>query len=209
MIKRLIFDIDNTLIIWKKEYISALEKAMKTYNVNVDSKIIDKIIDDQEIKYNTLSKEQLLNDINNNCHLNLNMNFIDNILEEQKKLAYPDQEVIKTLEYLSNKYELVALTNYFTEVQTARLEKAHILKYFKEVYGGDKILLKPRKEAFATAISSYRKEECIMIGDSLITDIEGAINFGIKAIACDYQHQFPEKTQYQKIKKISDLQELL
>lgn len=209
MIKRLIFDIDNTLIIWEKSYISALENAMEAFNVNVDSKIIDKIIDSQESKYETLSKSQLLKDINKECNLNLDMNFIDRLFEEQKKLAKPEKEIISTLEYLSKKYELVILTNYFTEIQTSRLEKAKILKYFKEVYGGDQILMKPRKESFQSAISNLKKEECVMIGDSITIDIEGAINFGIKAIAYDYKSQIPNSTKYQKISKISELKNIL
>lgn len=209
MIKRLIFDIDNTLIIWKKDYIKALEKAMREFNVNIDSKIIDKIIDSQEMKYDTLSKEKLLNDINDECSLNLNMDFIDKLFQEQKTLAKPDQEIIDTLKYLSSKYELVILTNYFTEVQTARLKKAQILRYFKEIYGGDQILLKPRKEAFSTAVANFKKEECIMIGDSLAIDIEGAINYGIKAIAFDYKSEIPNSNKYQKINKICELKEIL
>ena len=34
MIKKLIFDLDNTLIMWKPEYVNALRKTLQKYNIN-------------------------------------------------------------------------------------------------------------------------------------------------------------------------------
>ena len=65
MIKRLVIDLDNTIILWKDEYTSALKKVMKEYNLDIDYKIIDDLIESQEKKYKTVTKEQLLLDINN------------------------------------------------------------------------------------------------------------------------------------------------
>lgn len=209
MIKRIIFDVDNTLIIWKKEYISALKKTMKDYNLHFSSKIIDDIINSLEHKYSTLSKEVLLKEINSNCHLNLDIEFVNKLFVEQGELAYEDEGVIDTLKYLSNKYELVILTNYFTEVQINRLKKAGILRYFKEIYGGDNILLKPRFEAFSKACGSLKKEECLMVGDNYDIDLKSAYDFGIKVIACDYFHVLPTSDKYIKITKISDLKGIL
>ena len=57
------------------------------------------------------------------------------MLEIISKLVRPlNNEVKNTLKYLSNKYELVVLTNWFTDCQQKRLEKAGILKYFKKVF---------------------------------------------------------------------------
>ena len=65
MIKKLIFDLDNTLIIWKDEYSLELKYLLEEYKVDTDYKKVDKIIDDLEYKHDTSSKEILLNDINN------------------------------------------------------------------------------------------------------------------------------------------------
>ena len=48
MIKRIIFDLDNTLIEWKSEYIFALENTLKELNINYSKdkiKEIDSAID--------------------------------------------------------------------------------------------------------------------------------------------------------------------
>ena len=64
MIKKVIFDLDNTLIMWKKDYINALIDTMKCFDVKNDPAIIDDIIESLEKKYEIISKEILLNDIN-------------------------------------------------------------------------------------------------------------------------------------------------
>lgn len=209
-IKRIIFDLDNTLILWKEEYTSALQKAMKDHNVKCDYRDIDAILESQEKLHEVLTKEQFLEDINNGCNLNLNIDFIDSILEYQKELVVKnDSDLIETIKYLSSKYELVLLTNWFKDTQRGRLENSGILKYFKEVYGGDEGRIKPHKDSFKRAIGNYSKEECIMIGDSDYHDIQGALTFGIKVVKCDYQDEVKDKTSYPVIKNIKELMDLL
>ena len=52
-------------------------------------------------------------------------------------------KIYELLEYLSNKYELIAYSNWFTEDQEYRLERYDLKKFFKKVYGWDIIPLKP------------------------------------------------------------------
>ena len=97
MIKKVIFDLDNTLIMWKKDYINALIDTMKYFDVKKDPAIIDDIIESLEKKHEIISKEILLNDINKICGLNLDMNFIDKLFENQKKLAEIDDNLIEII----------------------------------------------------------------------------------------------------------------
>lgn len=209
MIKRLIFDIDNTLIMWKDNYVNELDKIINKFEYNITKEDIDKTIDDMEYKYDKLSKESLLNDLNRIGKGNFDNNFVDSILNEQKFFAELDNEVIEVLDYLSKKYELVILSNYFREVQIERLQKAGILHYFIEIYCGDDVPLKPRKESFEKAIGNWKKEECMMIGDNLELDIHGAINFGIKAILCDYKNKLKDNDNYTRITNIKELKDIL
>ncbi len=211
MKKRLIFDLDNTLIIWKKEYIKALEDTLNYYNIDIEtnSPIIDSIIESLEKKYEQLTKQILLDEINHHCSLNLKIDFIDKLFQNQGTLADKNQEIINTLEYLSQKYELVVLTNYFKEVQENRLIKAGIRKYFTKIYAGDEVPLKPRKQAFEKAIGNYKKEECLMIGDNLYYDIEGANAIGLDAIMLDYFGKTAIQGNYKVINQFNKLKDLL
>lgn len=208
MIKRIIFDLDNTLVMWKQEYISALEKTMRYFNVNIESKKIDDVIESMETKYKILSVDILLNEINKTCNLNLKMDFIDMLIEEQKILAEVDEEKIEVLKYLSKKYEIVVLTNFIKEVQVGRLEKAKMLPYIKEVYAGYGNIIKPYKEAFERAFGDKKIEECVMIGDSYLCDIKGALDIGLNVIGYDYKGKLPDGN-YKKIKTFNELKTIL
>lgn len=207
--KRLIFDLDNTLIKWKNEYTSALEKTIEQFNLDVDYHVIDALIEEQEKIHEIMNKEVLLNDINETIQLNLGIEFIDTLLENQKELAEIDNEVIDTLEYLNNKYDMVVLTNYFKETQQGRLKTAKIDKYFSEVIGGDEVLIKPRIEAFNKAIGNYNLEDVTMIGDSLECDIKGALNAKINVIQVDYFNKYEDTKNYPIVRKFSDLKKYL
>lgn len=207
MIKKLIFDLDNTLIIWKDEYLEALKKTIKKYNINEDADYVNSLIDNYEDYYDKYDKEKMLEHINNNIKEKINMDFIDDFLIEIGYMSEPNEEVIDTLEYLSKKYELVVLTNWFKIPQTNRLKTAMIDKYFKEIFGGEDYI-KPNKEAFLTAAGNTKLEECIMIGDSYNIDVMGAYNTGIKPIFMNPKHK-ENKNKFQEIEKISDLKNIL
>lgn len=57
MIKKVIFDLDNTLIMWKKDYINALIDTMKCFDVKKDPAIIDDIIESLEKNMKSFQKK--------------------------------------------------------------------------------------------------------------------------------------------------------
>ena len=122
MIKKLIFDLDNTLIIWKDEYSLELKYLLEEYKIDTCYKKVDKIIDDLEYKHDTISEEILLNDINSSLNLNLDISFIEELEKRQSKLSFVNNDLIDVLDYLSKKYELVILSNYFTNIQKIDLK---------------------------------------------------------------------------------------
>ena len=107
MIKKLIFDLDNTLIMWKDEYVNALKQTLKDHNINEDGDYVNSLIDNYEEHFDKYNKETLLNYINKNIKSKIDMNFIEDFLYNIGFMSEPNEEVIDTLEYLSKKYELV------------------------------------------------------------------------------------------------------
>ena len=115
------------------------------------------------------------------------MNFPDNFVDAWIKYLSDctekaSKEIIDTLEYLKSKYDLVILSNWFTESQENRLKKMGIDKYFSKQIYTDKVKNKPNKETFMEAVKPYNIDECIMIGDSIEKDIKGAEDIGMKTI---------------------------
>ena len=207
--KRLLFDLDNTLIKWKDEYTIALQKTIEEFNIDIDYHVIDAVIEKQEKVHDMMNKEVLLNDINEETGLNLDMSFIERLFEHQKYIADIDDDVIETLEYLKDKYDIVLLTNYFIEPQIGRLKKVGIDKYFSRFIGGDMVRIKPQKEAFLEGVKDLPLENVTMIGDSVECDVKGALAAGINIIQMDYFNKYEDNSNWPIARKFSDLKKYL
>lgn len=91
----------------------------------------------------------------------------------------------EVLDYLGEKYALHILTNGFDEIQFTKLKASGINDYFKNVITSGRVgYRKPQPEIFAYLLQEIgaTKEECVMIGDNPVSDIEGAYRFGIDQV---------------------------
>lgn len=208
MIKRIIFDIDNTLIDRSKEYQEAYKVLLNKFKISKTPEELYSTIGKYQIKYNSVyyTEEKLLEVINKEFGTNLEMNFINDLFNVYDNLPICVSDEIKdTLEYLSSKYELFALSNWFTESQKRRLEKVDILKYFKGVYGTDIVPMKPLKESYMSVIGDLDVSECVMIGDSIDMDIKVPYEMGMNV----YHLSKNGTSEYPTIRKIEELKEML
>lgn len=185
MIKRIIFDVDNTLIDWKDEYIFALKNTLDKINFLYNDEQL-KMIDDAVVEYEKHHDKYKLDDfvdyVNKMCKVNLPIEFASVLIEEQGNCWEENEKLVDTIKFLSTKYDLVVLSNWFTETQKIRLDKIGILKYFSLVSGGDEHFLKPNTKAFDVVLEGYKPSECVMVGDSLKHDILPALELGIRTI---------------------------
>lgn len=207
--KRIIFDVDNTLIKWKNEYVSALKKTMEEFDVQASVEEVNKVIDMQEELHDIMDRQLMLNDINKMCNLNLPIEFINRLMVNQSEISEVDEEVIETLEYLKGKYELYVLTNYFKEPQIGRLKKAKILDYFSKIIGGDDARIKPHKDIFMLACDGINPSEATMVGDHIMRDIQGGKEAGLKVIQIDYLDKYKDEYDYPLIREFKQLKDLL
>jgi HAD superfamily hydrolase (TIGR01549 family) len=87
------------------------------------------------------------------------------------------------LNKLSQKYNIYVITNGVKRVQTIRLSLVNITKYFKKIYISEEVgYQKPNIEYFEYVLNDLKitnKEDLLIIGDSLSSDIKGGINSGI------------------------------
>ena len=90
------------------------------------------------------------------------------------------------LDYLSAKgYRMHLITNGFEKTQHSKLKYSGLAKYFDEVITSEASnSLKPKKEIFDFAMNKVNCtiDNCIMIGDSIEVDIQGAMNAGIDQV---------------------------
>lgn len=191
MIKRIIFDIDNTLIDWKDEYWKSLKNVFDELKLPYSNEIRAKIqyaVDNYENGTNiTYTEELMMEAIEKELGYKLPSNFFETWIH-YLGMCVPekaDDEVVYTLQYLKQKYDLVVLSNWFKKSQDERLKRLGLDKYFSATYMTENIPMKPNKEAFEIAKGKYEFSECVMVGDSLKTDVEGAINANMNVIFYD------------------------
>ncbi|MBS7255383.1 YjjG family noncanonical pyrimidine nucleotidase [Flavobacterium branchiicola] len=114
---------------------------------------------------------------------------------------------IEVLEYLKPKYRLHIITNGFASVQDKKINNASLGGYFNTITNSELAgVKKPNSIIFdyAVNLAQASKSNCIMIGDCLDADVNGALNAGLDAIF------FNEKNieVSQDIKQIQHLLEL-
>ena len=142
MIKRVIFDMDNTLMPWKKEYDNEIGIVLKELGIEYteeENKKIRKALIEYENNYYTFNTKLMIDFINKYTKKNYPEELIEKLMNKWSKCA-PEklpESTIKVLEYTKSKYEVVVLTDWYKEQQVKRLEKAKILKYFQEVYAAE------------------------------------------------------------------------
>lgn len=102
---------------------------------------------------------------------------------------------IEMLEYLKKRYILCVASNGPFEQQLNRLKVGGMYDYFSHFFISEKIgASKPSSEFFDYCICELNKKdkispyEIIIIGDSLSSDIAGAVNAGIKTCFFDQNH---------------------
>lgn len=221
MIKNIIFDLDNTIIENKEEYLSYYKEALEAFGYDKnDYSAIYELISEYECSLKAderfYDKQKLLDFINKRLNKNYDIGLIDKIAELMgkywTKYVFLDNS---TLDYLGQKYNLYVFTNWFKDSQTERLKNINYLKYFSDVFGSDTVGAKPFKASFEEVLNNIgaSPEECVMVGDNKALDILGATNAGIHAILFDYDGMRDRKdikvNNYTTIKDLKMLENIL
>ncbi|MCK5839995.1 MAG: YjjG family noncanonical pyrimidine nucleotidase [Bacteroidales bacterium] len=127
-----------------------------------------------------------------------------------KKTLFPG--VIKTLNYLENKYQMHIITNGFEEVQWKKLRASDLRKYFDKVITSEEAgCKKPDKGIFTYSLSqaNAKIDESLMIGDDLMVDIIGARAAGIDQVFVNYSNNSHDEEVTYEIQHIEELMKIL
>lgn len=205
MIKRIIFDVDGTLIC-NVHFEPAISKTLKKLNIfskdNLNKFLFG--ISTYEKNYNSYNRHDYLKHFSQILEIKLKEEFINIFFEELKYIVPKEFKGIgETVKELSEKYEMVILSNYFSQSQKNRLNNMNIGHLFSEFHG-EKII-KPNSQAYIDACGSNFPKECVMVGDNVDLDIKGALNVGLKAVLVNNGKQTDSHLNILKIEKIEDL----
>lgn len=132
-------------------------------------------------------------------------------LSRQTCLIDGAAEICRTL---SQKYKLYIVTNGISMIQRSRFGNSCLREYFRDIFVSEEIgYAKPKKEYYDFVLSSIGdcdKSKYLAIGDSLSSDCDGAIAYGIDI--CRYNpDSLPDMDRVltYDIKNLNELNEIL
>lgn len=193
----LLFDADHTLFDFNKSEYFALKSALEFYSLPSNDEVIEKYSEINVKYWKMLERAEIdktslrLARFEEFCDFygfdrtlagSLADLYMDNLAGE----SHLFDGALEMIEKLSKKYRLFIITNGVKSTQDGRFGASPITKYFEKIFISEVIgAEKPSKvffDAVEQGIEGYEREKAIVIGDSLSSDIKGAINMGIDCI---------------------------
>lgn len=196
MIKNILLDMDNTILDFTRAERVAASKALAAMGIQPTDELLKRYHEVNEDQWRLfelgeLEREQVKV---RRYELLFDEMGIDASPRETAKVYegllgighYFMDGAVELLETLSSEYRLYLATNGTSNVQKSRISSAGISKYFRGIYISEDVgYNKPDPRYFEACfkdIPSFIREETVMIGDSLTSDIKGGINAGIKTV---------------------------
>lgn len=218
----IIFDADETLFDFNKSEKEAFKNTMIEFNIEYDEDYHLKIYKEinsklwKEIEAGSITQQQLKVERFKRLSSVLNIDFdeIEFANCYAKNLANSSHlydESLSLVENLHKDYTLIIVTNGLTEIQNKRIRKSVIAKYFQDIIISEEVKVsKPDPKIFEYAFKNLEnldKSKILMVGDSLTSDIQGGINFGIDT--CWFNpHKIGNETNFKPTYEISNIIEL-
>ena len=126
-------------------------------------------------------------------------------LYEKNWILFEDTKEV--LDYLKGKYKLGVITNGDSIQQRQKIKNTNMDEYFSQIIiSGEVGFSKPEKEIFEIACKKIDEDpkNCLMVGDNLKVDVQGAIDAGLNGVWINRRN---EKFEFKN--QIKELTELL
>lgn len=136
----------------------------------------------------------------------------ERFVEERKKAPFFYEDTFAVLDELKGKYQLVLLTNGAPSLQNLKLEiTPEIVPYFDHIIiSGDFGVGKPDASIFEFVMDKAQvtKEDGIMVGDNLMTDILGSSRVGMRNVWINRENK-PQNPEVIPTYEVTSLTEFL
>lgn len=192
----ILLDLDETLFDFKADEKDALKKTLIGLGIEPTEDALELYSSINSAQWKRLEKREITREqvklirysllfeaLRKNADAQKANEIYENELAKQGRLLSGAREA---LERLYGKVRLFIASNGTVEVQNGRIKNTGIGKYFENVFFSEKIgFEKPDKRFFDACfaeITHFKKENTVIIGDSLSSDILGGKNAGITAI---------------------------
>jgi putative hydrolase of the HAD superfamily len=225
-IKHVFFDLDHTLWDFEKNSELAFEKIFKENSVTANMDDFLAIYKPLNLKYwklyreEKVSKEELrysrlknsFDAVNYQISDALIDKLADDFIENLANFNHLFEGTFELLDYLKDKYTLHIITNGFEEIQSKKMINSKIHHYFDQIITSESVgVKKPNSRVFefALEVANAKKENSVMIGDSLEADINGALSAGLQAIHCVFDNPKSTGKDFISVNSLLEIKEYL
>ena len=192
MIKSLLLDLDDTLLSFKADEHKALTKSLLHFGIEPSEEVIALYSSInlslwQALERGELEREEVLvrrfRLLGESCGLSLDavaMRVYYELRLSEEHTLY--EGALPTLDYLKDRYRLYIVSNGTALVQNRRLDESGLRGYFDGIFISEELgVNKPHPEFFDKVfeLTGGARDEAIVVGDSLTSDILGGINAGV------------------------------
>lgn len=208
--KIVFLDIDDTILDFKKCELNAITKTIERYGVTATKELTDKYSEINQSLWKAFERKEISKPELLRKRFDMFFKELDVLVDADEVnynyLTYLSEETflidnaIFLLDSIYGKCKIYVITNAVERVQRSRLNKSGLLKYFDEVFISELIgYQKPDVRFFEEVykqIGSPNKDEIIVLGDSLSSDIKGGVNFGVDTCYFNPHHKESEIKNY-------------
>ena len=225
MIEFLFLDLDDTILDFKKAEYIAIGKTIADFGVEPTEEVRHRyhIINKwhwEQLELGKLTRAEVLENrfkvLFSELGVEVDAEKVARTYEKNLGTGHwflPGAE--EAVDALSKKYRLFLASNGTASVQKGRMTSANLYRFFETVFVSQEIgYNKPAKAYFDACFSripDFDPAKCLMVGDSLTSDILGGINAGIKTVWVNPGHApgIPDIVPDYEIEGLKDLPALL
>lgn len=195
MIKNILVDLDDTIYDFRKAEKIAVKKTLEESGLRSEEEVLERYHVLNQEQWKLLEKGEVTREqVKVQRYANLFREY--GISKDPKEAAMEYESNLAIghyfvdgaedfLEKASKEFDLYMVSNGTSVVQHSRIQSGQIGGFFKEIFiSEDMGVNKPSKEFFSYVFdhADIKKEETVVLGDSLTSDILGGLNFGLKTI---------------------------
>ena len=192
--KFLLFDADGTLLDFKKSEAEAVREVFAAHGISGDDETVALYSEINDGLWKKLERREIEKSVLLYKRFELFLETIGRCDVDAKLMASEYMQALSTKGYildgakemceqLYGKTKMYIVTNGVEFIQKGRYARCGIDKYFDAVFISDAIgIEKPSVKYFeyvSSHIDGFEADKAIIIGDSLTSDMQGGINFGI------------------------------
>ncbi len=213
-INTLIFDIDGTITRWKNIE-KFLQKSLTMLGVPYTKEALNGLF--LAMKYREVHG-LVTKETSEDIYSSLLENYIHSLKEHQVKgddlkntmfeleasETFLSPETKEEIDLLSQKYNLIAYTNWFRNQAIKKLARYDLIKYFQAIHSSQDSFLKTSKFSFLWLLKQHQLDakKTVHIGDSK-NDIVPSHCAGLYSIYLDYDISFSKDITKEKMKLIN------